>query len=502
MPECRCPETKYNISVAVCKGRQRLNYPKCSTCPFRGNTDQVAHHAAHHNDGFNINIDIFRSYDIRGIFPNEINEYITQRIGAAFAKFLKEQNPNVKNIVIGRDMRPSSHPLSNALIDGIKSMDVNIIDIGLVSTEMTYFAVGFYGFDAGVMVTASHNPARYNGFKLCREKAIPISANSGLSTIARIIKTSLIDPSGQAGRVIKKDINNDYKTFILSFIGRQLRPLKIVVDAGNGMAGKIIPPVFNSIPCEIIPLYFELDGNFPNHEANPLDPKNLVELQEKVVKSKAHFGVGFDGDADRCIFVDETGNIVSADIITAVIAREFLIKEKGAAIVYDLRSSKAVAEVINASGGVPVRERVGHSHIKAKMREKDAVFGGELSGHYYYRDNYYADSGLITLIRIMNILGKQNVPMSNLIASFKRYPSTGEINFEVKDKDAKIKQLADKFSDGKIDYMDGITVEYNDWWFNVRKSNTEPILRLNMEAKTRKILEEKSKDVINAIKED
>ena len=449
-----------------------------------------------------MNVNIFKSYDIRGIFPDEINEDIAKKIGVAFSKFLKDQNPGVENIVVGRDMRLSSPSVSTALIDGIRSIGVNVIDIGLVSTEMTYFAVGFYRFDASIMVTASHNAGQYTGFKLCREKAIPISANSGLATIAQIAQKSGPKPSGKTGNIIKKNVYNDYKAFILNFINKQLKPLKIVIDAGNGMAGKTIPIVFDNTPCQIIPLYFKLDGNFPNHDANPLEPDNLIDLQKKVVESKADFGVAFDGDADRCIFVDEAGNIVGADIITAVIADEFLAKEKNATIIYDLRSSKVVAENVKASGGNPIREKVGHSHIKARMRETNAVFAGELSGHYYYRDNNFADSGLITLVQVMNILSMKKVPMSNLIASYKKYFATGEINFEVKDKDAKIQQLAEKFADGTIDYLDGITIDYGDWWFNVRKSNTEPMLRLNMEAKTKKLLEKNSEVVINAIKQD
>lgn len=491
----RCPGSDYGLSAAICRGRQRVNYPKCSICQFRDDKDKMQN-----NSGVNINMGIFKSYDIRGVFPNEINEYVTQRIGVAFAKFLKDENNAAKNIVVGRDMRTSSEQLANALIDGIKSLGVNVVDIGLVSTEMSYFAVGFYGFDASIMVTASHNPAKYNGFKLCREKAIPIGEDTGLLTISQIAKTSLPEQTGQIGRVIKKDIINDYRSFVLGFVTKHMRPLKIVVDAGNGMAGKILPLVFDKPPCKIIPLYFELDGTFPNHEANPLDYKNLVDLKKMVVKTKSDFGVAFDGDADRCIFVDENGGVISADIITAIIAKEFLLKEKHATIIYDLRSSKVVPETVNLSGGVPIRERVGHSHIKATMREKDAVFGGELSGHYYYRDNYFADSGIVTMIHIMNVLSKKNTPMSNMVASFKRYFSSGELNFDVKDKDGKIKDIADAFADGNIDYLDGITVSYDNWWFNVRKSNTEPTLRLNIEAQTGKLLEKKSKTVVDVIK--
>ena len=445
-------------------------------------------------------MDIFKSYDIRGIFPNEINEYITQRIGTAFAKFLTDNDSNAKRIVVGRDMRSSSRSLANALIDGIKSLGLNVIDLGLVSTEMTYYAVGFYNYDAGIMVTASHNPAKYNGFKLCREKAIPISADTGLLDIAQITTRVLPGMTNQTGRVTSKDIYNDYKKFVLSFLNKQLKPLKIVVDAGNGMAGKVITAIFNSIPCEIIPLYFELDGSFPNHDANPLDHRTLVDLRKTVIKKRADFGVAFDGDADRCVFIDETGNIVTSDITTIIIAKKFLSGSKDEKIIYDLRLSKAVAEEINASGGIPIREKVGHSHIKARMRAENAVFAGELSGHFYYKDNFFADSAMITLINIINILSTAKQPMSKLIAPFKKYFASGEINFEVDNKDDKIKQLAEEFPNGQIDYMDGITIQHSDWWFNVRKSNTEPLLRLNLEAKTKKIFDSRIKTVTDIIK--
>lgn len=494
---CKCPDTNYHLSVAVCKGRQRVNYPKCMNCQTGSNNKKPRQ-----NDEINLKLNIFKSYDIRGVYPNEINEDIAKRIGYAFAKFLKEKRPQTKNIVVGRDMRSSSRSLSKSLMNGIVSFGVNVVDIGVVSTEITYFTVGYHGLDASIMVTASHNPAGYNGFKLCREKAIPIASDSGLSDITEIVKSNSPQTSNSvAGKIVEKDVFNDYKDFVLRFANKNLKPLKIVVDAGNGMAGKIIPLVFSSIPCEIIPLYFDLNGNFPNHDANPLIPENIVDLQKKVAETKANFGVAFDGDADRCVFVDETSNVVGGDITTAIIAGELLMGNKGQVVIYDLRSSKAVPEEIKTAGGIPIRERVGHSHIKKAMRENNAIFAGELSGHYYYRDFYFADSGIITLIQIINILNKKNVPMSNLVSSCRRYFSTREINFDVDDKDAKIAKLAEIFSDGKINYTDGITVEYNDWWFNVRKSNTEPILRLNLEATTNKIMEKMKKTVIEAIKQ-
>ncbi|MEK7368340.1 MAG: phosphomannomutase/phosphoglucomutase, partial [Planctomycetota bacterium] len=370
----------------------------------------------------------------------------------------------------------SSTPLAQALIEGITSAGVNVTDIGVVSTDVTYFAVAKYGYDGSVAVTASHNPAEYNGFKVCREHAMPVGLETGLAKIRDIAMRPPLATAERPGRVTKKDIMKEYKEHVHSFI-RQIRAMRIVVDAGNGMAGKMVPIIFKGLPIEIIPLYFELDGSFPNHEANPLKLENLRHLQELVREEKAQLGVAFDGDADRVAFVDEKGEAIGSDIITALIAREFLGEDKGATVVYDLRSSWAVKEEIVRNGGVPCREKVGHAFIKATMRERNAVFGGELSGHYYFRDNFYADSGMIAFIEILNILGRKRVSMSNLVAPLKKYFSSGEINFTVEDKDAKIDELARSFSDGKVDRLDGVTVEYRDWWFNVRKSNTEPRLR-------------------------
>ena len=415
-------------------------------------------------------------------------------------EFFKSTNKNLKSIVVARDIRPSSSSLAKSLRKGITKAGINVVDIGVVSTDATYFAVGHYNYDAGITVTASHNPSEYNGLKLCHEKAMPISFNTGLSKILEIARQAKLPAAKRPGKIIEKNILGEYKRHVLNF-ANNIRPLKVVVDAGNGMAGKMIPIVFKDLPCEIIPLFFDLDGTFPNHEPDPLKKENLKYLQEKVLKAKSHFGVAFDGDADRCVFVDENGQVIGCDLITVVIAKELLQKEKGSTIIYDLRSSWVVPEEITKSGGTPYRERVGHSHIKSTMREKDAIFGGELSGHYYFKDNYYADSGIIALIEVLNVLSRKNVPMSNLISTTKRYYSTGEINFEVEDKDKKIEQIADRFRDGKIDYLDGITVEYNDWWFNVRKSNTEPLLRLNLEGKTREIMKERQRQVTNIIEE-
>ena len=509
----QCPGDGYEISLSVCKGRQKALYPKCPVCqhrdsavselteeeaeytPMETGTRKILQLSTNQDDA--INRQIFKSYDIRGEYPEQLDEYTSEKIGMATVLFLKSIK-DVKNIVVARDIRLSSNSLTSALMKGITKAGVNVIDIGEVSTDTTYFAVGNYNYDAGIMVTASHNPSNYNGFKICHEQATPISFDTGLSTISEIARQTDLPASEQHGKIIEKDVLNDYKKYILGFAAN-LRPLKIVIDAGNGMAGKMIPVVFKDLPCEIVPLFFEPDGTFPNHEPNPLDSSNLRDLQAKVRETESHLGVAFDGDADRCVFVDEKGQEIGCDLITAVIAGKLLQKEKGATILYDLRSSWILPEEIKRAGGNPYRERVGHSHIKATMREKNAIFGGELSGHYYFRANYFADSAIIALIEILNILSSKNVPMSSLIEPLRKYCSTGEINFEVTDKDKKIEQIAEHFKDGKIDYQDGVTIEYSDWWFNVRKSNTEPLLRLNLEGKTKAIMEQRKKQVIDII---
>ncbi|KKO18653.1 MAG: phosphomannomutase/phosphoglucomutase [Candidatus Brocadia sp.] len=490
----RCPGESYTITDSVCKGRQRVNYPKCNVCLERV---EMRNSSQSHTEP-KLSRDIFKSYDIRGKYPAELNDTAAHKIGTSIAQFFKEQDPGVKNIAVGRDMRTSSKSLANALIEGLCTAGLNVVNLGVVSTEMTYFAVGHYQYDGGIMVTASHNPAEYNGFKICRKQAIPVSFETGISRISKLTSQYHPPRGEQLGKVVQNDIFGDYKKHVLKFAGN-LRHLRIVVDAGNGMAGKTIPVVCEGLPLEIIPLYFELDGTFPNHEANPLNPENMVDLQKKVRETRAHLGVAFDGDADRCFFVDETGRIIGCDIITALIARQVLEREKGATILYDLRSSWVVPEEIKAGGGVPYRERVGHAYMKATLREKNAFFGGELSGHYYFKNNYYSDSGMIAFLMVLDILSAKRVPFSNIVSPLRRYYSTGEINFEVDDKDEKIAEIARKFSDGNVDYLDGVTVEYQDWWFNVRKSNTEPLLRLNVEGKTPEIMEKGKKLLISII---
>ncbi|RKY26217.1 MAG: phosphomannomutase/phosphoglucomutase [Planctomycetota bacterium] len=436
---------------------------------------------------------IFKAYDIRGVYPDELDEDIARKIGIALATFLK-----AKNLVVGRDMRTSAPAIQKAFMEGVTSTGCNVIDSGMGTTPMNYFAIGYYERDGGAQTTASHNPAQYIGFKVSREKAIPLSYETGIGEIEKLVGSGIAAPSGGAGKVEQRDILPDYKKHVLSFAD-DIKPLKVAVDTGNGVVGAFFNEVFGDLPLEIIPLYFEPDGTFPNHEANPLKAENMIDLQNAVREHGADLGVAFDGDGDRSMYVDEKGDIISSDLITALLAREILAKEPGAGILYDLRSSWVVKEEIEKGGGVPYEDRVGHAYMKATMRRHGCAVGGELSGHYYFRDNYYADSGMIALVKILNVLSAEDKPFSEIIKPLKRYHATGEINFEVEDKDGKMKELERIFSDGEISHLDGISVKYADWWFNVRKSNTEPVLRLNLEAKTPDLMEEKKAEVIKAI---
>jgi len=437
---------------------------------------------------------IYKAYDIRGIYPGELNEETARKIGMAMPSVLR-----AKNIVSGRDMRVSAPSIQKAFIEGATSVGCDILDIGMVSTPMNYFAIGFYKRGGGAQATASHNPGKYIGFKVSRQQAIPVSYETGIGDIEKIVASGKFPPpSKKPGKVATKNILPDYRKHILSFADK-IRPLKVVVDTGNGAVGAYFMDVFGDLPLEIIPLFFEPDGTFPNHEANPLKLENMRDLQKAVREHKADLGVAFDGDGDRSAYVDENAAIITSDMITALLAREILLKEKGAGILYDLRSSWVVKEEIEKYGGVPYIDRVGHAYMKATMRKHGCALGGELSGHYYWRDNYYADSGEIALVKILNVMSADKKPLSELIRPLKRYFATGEINFEVADKDGKMKELEKIFHDGKISHLDGVSVEYKDWWFNVRKSNTEPVLRLNLEAKTKEMMEQKKAALIKAI---
>jgi phosphomannomutase len=447
---------------------------------------------------------IFKAYDVRATYPNPLNEENAWKVGHATAQFLKrsrEKNPTpaVKlenTIVVGRDMRPHSPDLAAALSDGIRSVGFNVIDVGMIDTSFIYFAINHLDCVGGIMTTASHNPVQYNGFKISGPKAKPIGSASGLDDIKRIAMTLRVGNTGVQGKYEERDLWPQYKQTVLRFLDLK-RPLRVTIDASNGMAGKMVPAVFGDVPgLSIDPVLFEITGSFV-HEPNPLVESNLQTLKEKMRDTRPDLGACFDGDADRCVFLDERATTIGSDMITAILARDFLAKAEnaGEAVVYDLRSSKAVPEEIRAAGGTPRRDRVGHAFIKKTMAETHAVFGGELSGHLYFRDYYFADSAAVAFACILSILSAQDRPLSELVAPIKRYAQSGELNFQVEDKDAKIRELAEHYKKAQIDYLDGITIDLGEWWFNVRKSNTEPLLRLNLEANTPDLMDQKLKEL-------
>jgi phosphomannomutase len=431
---------------------------------------------------------IIKAYDIRGLIKNEITPDFSFSLGVAFAKFLEiEREP--ATIVVGEDMRASSAPLAAAFSDGATSQGMDVIRIGLASTDMLYFASGKLNLP-GIMFTASHNPAKYNGMKLCKSGAKPIGQESGLLTIRKFIEDGVPISNRPVGSVKSQDLLSEYVDYLLARFPKKTfkkRKLKVVIDAGNGMAGFTAPAVMKHLNIDLIPMYFELDGNFPNHEANPIESENLKDLQKKVKKEKADIGLAFDGDADRCFLIDEKGDLVNPSALTALIAVRELKSQPGSTIIYNLISSKAVAEVITENKGVGLRSRVGHSYIKSLMAESGAIFGGEHSGHFYFADFWRADSGMLAALYALAELMDSNKPLSNLLKPYNRYFSSGEINSKVKDVAKSIKAVEEKY-EGKyqLDHLDGLTVTADSWWFNLRPSNTEPLLRLNVEANTEK----------------
>ncbi len=444
---------------------------------------------------------IIKAYDIRGLVKDEVTPDFSFSLGVAFAKFLEiEREP--ATIVVGEDMRPSSAPLADAFSDGATSQGMDVIRIGLASTDMLYFASGKLNLP-GVMFTASHNPAKYNGMKLCKSGARPIGQESGLVKIRQLIEEGVPMSNRPVGNVRKQELLGDYVDYLLTRFPKNTfkkRKLKVVIDAGNGMAGFTAPAVMEQLNVELIPMYFELDGNFPNHEANPIEPENLKALQKKVKKEKADIGLAFDGDADRCFLIDENGDLVNPSALTGLIAVRELKANPGATIIYNLISSKAVAEVISENGGIALRSRVGHSYIKTLMAESGAVFGGEHSGHFYFGDFWRADSGMLAALYALAELMATSKSLSNLLEPYNRYFSSGEINSKVKDASKSIKLVKDKYQDKyEVDELDGLTVTAENWWFNLRPSNTEPLLRLNVEADTQKQMAEIRDTVLNLI---
>jgi phosphomannomutase len=445
-----------------------------------------------------INSEIFKAYDIRGLYPQEINKETVYNIGRALV-----QHTGAKKIVVGYDMRESSPEMGKALVEGITEQGADVVKIGLASTPEVYFASWkMEDVDAGVIITASHNPVEYNGMKFCLKGAVPIGEGSGMEEIRDLAVGGEFEEAEKKGEATEdKDFKNVYLDYIVSFYKKGLGKKKVVIDFANGM-GILDKPVYKKLSDEIesVNMYDEYDGNFPNHEANPLKTETLEALQKKVLEEKADLGIAYDGDADRVGFVDENGDVVSMDYLIALLAKEVLKKKPGGLILYDLRSTNAVGEVIEEAGGKIGRCRVGHSLIKKQMRDEGAVFAGELSGHYFFEENSKGEMSTLAVMMLINLMNETGKTLSELTEDLKRYHHSGEINSDVEDKDAMMNKLKEIYKDGELDEMDGIRIDFEDWWFNVRPSNTEPKLRLNMEAKTKEMMEEKRDELLRVIR--
>jgi phosphomannomutase len=446
--------------------------------------------------------EIFKAYDVRGIVPTELSTRIAREIGQALVAVLKPDE-----VAVGRDMRVSGPAIAGSLIEGIRDGGADVSDLGLVSTDALYFAVGNYRYPAGVMVTASHNPPEYNGLKICRDEARALSLSSGLAEIRDLVLAGDVPPAatnGARGSVQQRDILDAYAEHMLRMVNASaIRRLKIAIDAGNGMAGLTVPKVFSRLPVEVVPLYFELDGTFPNHPANPIEPENIRALQKVVVEQGCDLGAAFDGDADRVFLIDEHGQFVGGDMVTAMVSVKMLERSPGATIVYNLICSRSVPETIIRLGGRPIRSRVGHSYIKETMRAEDALFGGEHSGHFYFRDNWYADSGMLALLTVLELLSEARQPLSQILAPLDTRARSGEINTEVADPAAVMAAVERAYADrgAEIDHLDGVTVNFPDWWFNLRPSNTQPLLRLNVEVDDPAQLEACTADVLATMRD-
>ncbi len=449
-----------------------------------------------------INPNIFKAYDVRGTYPDEVDEVVARAIGAGFVAYL-----NAKRIAVGGDMRLSSPALAAAFIDGATSQGCDVVDYGMIATDMLYFAVAADGHDGGVQVTASHNPKQYNGMKMVRQGAFPLSGEEGLAEIREMIAAgALPTPAATRGAVTTRNTLDAYVNHVMSFIDPAIvKPFNVVLDAGSGMGGLVAPKLFERLPCRTTRLCFEIDGHFPKHEANPLIEENRRDVVERVVAEKADVGIAWDGDADRCFFIDGRGEFISGDFITALLAEAFLIKNPGAGIIYDLRASRAVKDTVARYGGTSYMNRVGHAFFKRRMRETNAIFGGEVTGHYYFRDNFYADNGFIPALLILELMSRKNQSLHELVQPLERkYFISGEINTKVPSMDVvpkKLETIAATYADAPHQYtLDGLSVEYDDWHFNVRPSNTEPLLRLNLEANTPEMMAARRYEVIGLIR--
>ncbi|MCC7008922.1 MAG: phosphomannomutase/phosphoglucomutase [Acidobacteria bacterium] len=444
---------------------------------------------------------IFKAYDVRGLYPAEVNEGAARAIGRAYVAYL-----SADRIAVSRDMRVSSPSLAAAFIDGAREQGATVVDLGMCATDMMYFGVASLGLDGGVQITASHNPGEYNGIKMVRRDAFPLSGAEGIGEIRDMVTTGHVPASSRPrGGIETVSILDDYVARVLGFIDPAVvKPFNVVLDAGSGMGGLVVPRLFDRLPCRTTRLCFEIDGTFPNHEANPLIDENRVDITERVIAEKADIGIAWDGDADRCFFLDGAGEFISGDFITALLAEAALAKSPGSTIVYDVRASYAVKDVVAAHGGKAVMNRVGHAFMKRRMREENAVFGGEVTGHYYFRDFYYADNGFIPALLILELMSRRNMTLRDLLAPLRaKYFISGEINTRVADMsqvDAKLTMLAERYRHGHTYTLDGFSAEFPDWHFNVRGSNTEPMLRLNLEALTPELMAQRRDEVLGVIR--
>ncbi|MDI6794457.1 MAG: phosphomannomutase/phosphoglucomutase [bacterium] len=445
----------------------------------------------------NIDPSMFKAYDVRGIYPDQLNEEVAYRIGRAYSEFIKP-----KTVLIGRDIRLSSKSISEALARGLTEQGMNVVDAGQIGTDMVYFGVAHYHYDGGIMITASHNPKEYNGMKFVREQSIPISGDTGIYDIRDLAISGEFSQADKIGEVEERNIYQDYTRHVLSFIDpKVIKPCKVVLNGGNGVAGEIIPQIINDLPIQAVPMYFEPDGTFPKGEPNPLLPENRTETIKKVKEEKADLGVAWDGDADRCFFIDEKGNFIEGYFITALLAETLLKRQApGEKIIFDPRLTWANIDVVNKYGGVPIINKSGHAFFKERMRRENALFAGEMSAHFYFRENYFADNGIIPFLLILELMSTSGNSLSELLEPLvSKYFISGEINRRVEDGAAKIKEIEGHYQDGKVEHIDGLSVEFPDWRFNLRTSNTEPLIRLNVEARSKEIMEAKRDELLEML---
>ncbi len=448
-----------------------------------------------------INPDIFKAYDIRGLYPGEVNEQVARLIGRGFAAYL-----DVPKVAVSRDMRVSSPAIAAAFIQGVREQGVDVVDYGMLGTDMMYFAVAHDRLGGGAQITASHNPGQYNGIKMVRAEALPLSGDAGIGDIRDMIAGDRLPPPAKTpGSLATRSVVDQYVEKVMSFIDPAvITPFNVVLDAGSGMGGLVAPLLFDRLPCRTTRLCFDIDGTFPNHEANPLIEENRADITAEVIRQKADAGIAWDGDADRCFFIDGSGEFISGDFITALLAEAFLLKHPGSTIVYDLRASHAVRDTAAKYGGRALKNRVGHAFIKRRMREEDAIFGGEVTGHYYFRDFYYADNGFIPALLILELMSRKGQPLRDLLRPYReRYFISGEINTKLpsmREVPKKLEAIEARYKDAEIEKLDGISVDYPDWHFNVRPSNTEPLLRLNLEAASPAMMEKKRDEILEIIR--